>query len=255
MKLAALLLFAALSLPAATYYITVAGLGGEPDYEQRFTTWAQEIDKILKGGTDARVETLAGPAATRAGLRSLLEGIAREAGSQDLLVLMLIGHGTFDGVDYKINLPGPDVSAVELAGLLDRIPAGRQLVVNMTSASGASIDALEKSNRVVITATKSGTEKNATVFARYWVEALRDPAADTDKNEVVTALEAFRPENRRLLRIAETPGHRARSAGGHRQRRRRAGTLTGERPGAAGRRIPGGPLWRRAAGGPGSGQA
>ena len=54
----------------------------------------------------------------------------------DALVLMLIGHGSFDGVDYKINLPGPDLSAIELAGLLDRIPAGRQLVVNMTSASG-----------------------------------------------------------------------------------------------------------------------
>ena len=34
-------------------------------------------------------------------------------------------------------------------------------------------------------------EKNATVFARFWVEALRDPAADSDKNEIVSALEAF----------------------------------------------------------------
>jgi len=205
MKLAALLLAAALSASAATYYVTVAGLGGEPDYEQRFTAWAQEIDKILKGGgTDAKVETLYGAAATRAGLRSLLERIAKEAGPQDLLVLMLIGHGSFDGLDYKINLPGPDVSAVELAGLLDRIPAGRQLVVNMTSASGASIVALEKPNRVVIAATKSGTERNATVFARYWVEALREPAADTDKNEVITALEAFRYADRKTAGFYES---------------------------------------------------
>ena len=34
-------------------------------------------------------------------------------------------------------------------------------------------------------------EKNATVFGRYWVEALRDPAADVDKNETISALEAF----------------------------------------------------------------
>ena len=61
----------------------------------------------------------------------------------------------------------------------------------MTSASGGSRAALEKPNRVVITATKSGNEKNATVFARFWVEALRDPSADTDKNETVSALEAF----------------------------------------------------------------
>ncbi len=61
----------------------------------------------------------------------------------------------------------------------------------MTSSSGGSIDFLRKPNRVVITATKTGTEKNATVFARYWAEALRDPAADADKNETVSALEAF----------------------------------------------------------------
>ena len=43
----------------------------------------------------------------------------------------------------------------------------------------------------MIAATKSGTEKNATVFARYWVEALQDPAADTDKSDSISAMEAF----------------------------------------------------------------
>jgi hypothetical protein len=62
----------------------------------------------------------------------------------------------------------------------------------MTSSSGGSIESLRKLNRVVISATKTGSEKNATVFARYWAEALRDPAADADKNESVSALEAFR---------------------------------------------------------------
>ena len=61
----------------------------------------------------------------------------------------------------------------------------------MTSSSGGAVNALKQDNRTVITATKSGTEKNATVFARYWVEALRDPAADIDKNETISALEAF----------------------------------------------------------------
>jgi hypothetical protein len=43
----------------------------------------------------------------------------------------------------------------------------------------------------VITATKSGTEKNATVFARYFAEALQDPTADTNKDDAISALEAF----------------------------------------------------------------
>ena len=33
---------------AAMYYVTVAGLGGEPDYEQRFTANAKDLDKIFK---------------------------------------------------------------------------------------------------------------------------------------------------------------------------------------------------------------
>lgn len=189
------------SLHAGTFYVTVAGLGGEPDYEQRFAMLADDIDKIVKSGGPS--ETLKGPAATKANVRSALEKVARESKTQDALVLMLIGHGTFDGVDYKMNLPGPDLSATELAAMLNRIPAGRQLVVNMTSASGASINALKKDNRVVVTATKTGTEKNATVFARFWVEALRDPAADTDKNETVSALEAFRYAQQKTVKFFE----------------------------------------------------
>ena len=187
-----MLLAGGMTCSAATFYVTIAGLGGEPDYEQRFAQWASELDSILKSeGRDAKISTLKGPDAARANVRTAMEKIAREARPGDVLVVMIIGHGSYDGVEYKINLPGPDLSAAELGTLLNRVPATRQLVVNMTSASGASIDALRKDNRVLITATKSGSEKNATVFARYWVEALRDAAADADKNETISALEAF----------------------------------------------------------------
>jgi hypothetical protein len=117
--------------------------------------------------------------------------VASQAKPDDDFVLVLIGHGSFDGVEYKFNLVGPDISAADLAALCDRIAAKRQLIVNTTSSSGGSLPALEKRGRCAIAATKSGTEKNATVFARYWVEALHDPEADVDKNEAVSALEAF----------------------------------------------------------------
>ncbi|HOK44838.1 MAG TPA: hypothetical protein PLA43_09620 [Bryobacteraceae bacterium] len=199
---AAVLWLAALPASAATYYVTVAGLGGEPEYEQRFAAWAQEIDKYVKAGA-ARVVTLHGPDATRDRVRAALEAVARDAGPQDAFVLMLIGHGTYDNVEYKFNLPGPDISGGELATLLDRIRA-RQLIVNMTSASGACLELWSKPNRVVITATKSGTEKNATLFARFWVEALREPAADTDKNETVSAAEAFRYAEQKTAKFYES---------------------------------------------------
>ena len=177
----------------ATYVLTVAGLGGEPDYEQRFTMLATDVDKILHTGpqTDRVVETLKGADATKPKMEAALTKIAGQAKPADAFVLMMIGHGTFDGTEYKFNLRGPDISGTELATLLNKIPAGRQLVVDMTSSSGGGIAAFKKDNRTVITATKNGMEKNATVFARYWVEAMRDAAADVDKNETVSALEAF----------------------------------------------------------------
>jgi hypothetical protein len=203
-RISIFLLIGATVLQASTYYVTIAGLGGEPEYDQRFSGWAKDVDKALKAAPDSKVDTLYGPAATRDAIRAAFNRIAKEAKLQDALVVMLIGHGTFDGTDYKINLPGPDLSAIELASLLDRVPSTRQLVVNMTSSSGGSIDALRKENRVIVTATKTGTEKNATVFARYWVEALNDPAADTDKNETVSALEAFRYADQKTTRFYET---------------------------------------------------
>ena len=175
-----------------SYYVTVAGLGGEPDYEQRFTQQATDLDRIFKAaGSTAHVFTLAGKDATRARLTSTLRGVAAEAKPEDDFVLILIGHGTYDGIDYKLNLPGPDITAADLAQLCARIASKRQLIVNTTSSSGGSLGVLARKGRAVIAATKSGTEKNATVFARYWVEALQDARADMDKNESISALEAF----------------------------------------------------------------
>ena len=177
---------------AAVYYVTVAGLGGEPDYEQRFTAAARDLDKVFRsGGGTAHVYTLTGKAATASELRETLLAVARDAKGTDDFVLILIGHGSFDGVEYKFNMVGPDVTAGEIAGMCDRIAARRELVVDASSASGGAMAALERPGRAVIAATKSGTEKNATVFARYWVEALQDPGADTDKSDSISAMEAF----------------------------------------------------------------
>ncbi|MEZ5399022.1 MAG: hypothetical protein R2729_05085 [Bryobacteraceae bacterium] len=203
-RLAAALLLLAAASQGAVHYVTVAGIGGEADYEQRFTNWAKDLDKALRGsGGDIQVRTLTGAEATKAKMAETLGAVAGEAKPDDTFVLTLIGHGSYDGQDYKFNLKGPDCTAIEIAAWCDRVPAGRQLVVNMTSASGASISALQRANRGVISATKSGTEKNATAFARYWVEALRDPAADADKNETVTALEAFQYADRKTVTFFE----------------------------------------------------
>jgi hypothetical protein len=182
---------------AADYRLAVAGLGGEPDYEARFRSLAAEHVKLAGG------ESLAGGQATRAGLKAAIERVAGQATGEDTFALLLIGHGTFDGLVYKFNVTGPDVTAEELRDWLGRVKA-RQVVVVATSCSGAAATVLKSAQRTVVTATKSGTEKNAVVFSRYWVEALRDGGADTDKNEAVTAAEAFEFARKKTAAFFET---------------------------------------------------
>ncbi len=205
LKLGIGLLTAAALCHGAVHFVTVAGLGGEPDYEQRFASLAKEVDKIVQGSAgENKVYTLSGADATKAKLSEAIGRIAGEAKADDLFILLLIGHGSYDGNDYKFNLRGPDITAADLAALCDKVPAGRQLIVNTSSASGGALKSLQRPNRALISATRSGNEKNATVFARFWVEAMRDPAADTDKNETVTALEAYRYADRKTAAFYET---------------------------------------------------
>jgi hypothetical protein len=202
MRTLILLLCFVAAAPAATWHVIVAGLGGQPDYEARFASLASDLRK-LAAGEGVEVVALSGAQATKAAVKEALDKVAASAGSDDALVLTFIGHGTWDQLDYKFNIPGSDVTATELAAWLDRGPA-RQLVVLATSASGGAIETLRRPGRVLVTATRSGTERNAVVFPRYWVEAFRDANADTDKNGAVSALEAFRYASRKTADFYQT---------------------------------------------------
>lgn len=190
-KLLLLAAAAGMTASATSFYLTVAGLGGEPEYEQRFTGWASDLNKALAGEAGAKIETLSGKDATKANIQAKLSAIASQAKADDTLMVLFIGHGSYDDIDYKLNIPGQDISATELRDALNKI-AARQTVVLTTSGSGGAIKTLQKDKRVIISATKSGSERNATVFARFWVEAFRDGSADTDKNQTLTALEAYK---------------------------------------------------------------
>jgi len=183
-----------LPAPAADHFVILSGLGGEPAFAERFSEQAVELGQLCGkiAAQESLVHVLQGNDATQQNVKNLMERLRGEMKPGDALLLFLIGHGSYDGVDYKFNIPGPDISAAQLNQWLNAIPAKDQLVVNMTSASGASIDWLKSERRSVIAATRSGRERTITVFPEFWLEGLTDPAADTDKNHVITALEAFR---------------------------------------------------------------
>ena len=173
-----------------TRMLVVTGLGGDDDYARAFAEQGNASARHAETA-GAKVTLLTAQAATGAAIRDAIAAIASTSARTDAVVVQLMGHGTFDGEHYRFNVPGPDPTAADLAAWLKGVPAKRQLAVIATSASGAARDALSVDGRAVITATRHGRERNASRFGGFWIEALNAPAADLDKDERISAAEAF----------------------------------------------------------------
>ena len=141
--------------------------------------------------------------------------LASRAGAGDQIVLVLIGHGSGDGPESKISIPGPDLSASDFAQMLAKFKTQKVAFIDMTSASGDMLPVVSAPNRVVITATKSSFERNESHFAQFFVDALTKDVADVDKDGRVSLLEAFRyavAETKRAVRDRHEAADGARAA-------------------------------------------
>ena len=192
------LLVAAPVAASERYALIVSGANGEASYADQYGQWRQStVTALLEklGFDDAKILTLfdggdANHASTAAGVRRSIDAIRAKMQPDDLLFVLLIGHGSFDGTEAKFNLVGPDLSSAEWAALLKPVP-GQIVVVDTTAASFPVPRASRGPPPVVITATDSVAQRFDTVFPEYFVRALTDANADLDKNGRVSVWEAF----------------------------------------------------------------
>jgi len=197
---ASLALFTAPAHAAADqrFALIVSGAAGGAEYVAQYERWSTELSKTLVEALKfdpASVTVLSdttrrADAATAENVRRAITSVSSRMSRDDVFFILLIGHGTFDGVDAKFNLVGPDLESAEWAALLKQIP-GRVVLVNTASASFPFLERLAGPRRVLITATDSPAQRYDTVFPEYFIRALTDPAADLDKNERVSIWEAF----------------------------------------------------------------
>lgn len=184
---------------AEVHVVVIEGLAGEPRYADQFATQVAAIEEASRSLTSADHLTVfrAGDS-TRDAVIAHFDALAAGIAASDQVIVYLVGHGSYDDVEYKFNIGGPDLTGADIAAALAALPATRQLVVNTSSASGALAELLEADGRTVILATRSGIERHATRFGGYFAEALGEPAADIDKNQLITAREAFEFAVRRV---------------------------------------------------------
>ena len=192
-----------------TTVIIVVGAPGEAEFGSNFVRQASLWQKACEQ-SDCRRITLglddSGQTNDFERLKQTLEFEPKDGPGE--LWLVLIGHGTFDGKEARFNLRGPDVSATELALWLQ--PFRRPLaVINTASCSAPFLNKLSGTNRVVITATRSGNEQNFARFGQYLAETITNPQADLDKDEQVSLLEAFLMASRQANEFYKVEGRLA----------------------------------------------
>ncbi len=185
-----LLLVPALAL-AELEVVIIEGLGGEARFAEQFADQVGIVESASRALTaQDRVAVFRSGAFDREDVLAHFAELAGSMTDDDRLLLYLIGHGSFDDHEYKFNIAGPDLTDTDLFELLDGLRAA-QLIVNTSSSSGATLDKLKRDDRTLIAATRSGAERHATRFGNYFAAALTDTTADLDKNELISAAEAF----------------------------------------------------------------
>jgi len=195
------------------YAVLISGVSGAEKYAERQQKWRSELAAFLTTGfafADANVVTLdeASQGSTRAtaeNVRRLFADLRRRVTRDDTLLLILLGHGTYDGTDAKFNLVGPDLNAAEWQQMLDGLP-GRLVLVNTTASSFPFLEKISRAGRVVITATDSPAQRFATMFPEYFIQALADQSSDADKNGRVSVWEAFASASAGVRRHYEQRG-------------------------------------------------
>ncbi len=212
---AALLVAAAPAAAQATHLAVIVGLAGEPEHAELFQRWAGTlVDAAPKLGVEDVIYLAEKPDVDpkRITGKSTKEEITKAfdklktAGADDVVFIVLIGHGTFDGRVAKFNVPGPDLTPADFEPLLKSLKSRHVVFVNTASASGPFMEALAGPGRTVVTATRTGSERFATLFGGYFVDALAGTDADADKNRRISVLEAFTYAKREVGNVYEREG-------------------------------------------------
>lgn len=187
------------------YAVILGGIGGQEEFTKKYFSQTRRMYNILIDTLEYKRANIfylfEDPSydslkiqyqATAVNVRKVLNQLAKRVTPKDQLFIFMVGHGTYDGNWSKFNLVGPDLRDIDFARLLAQLPTKKIIVVNTTSASGPFVKKLSGEERVIITATKSGSEYFETKFADFFLEAFASGEADFNKDKRISLFEAFK---------------------------------------------------------------
>ncbi|MES2523354.1 MAG: hypothetical protein V4617_11695 [Gemmatimonadota bacterium] len=212
---AAVVALSLMAMPAGaqgTHLLVLQGLSGEPQYRAQFDAAVRQVREAARtkwNVADSNVVLLsetANPAtkalpATKENIGNAFVGLSRRVRAGDVVLVLLLGHGSGEGPASKVNMPGVDPTAADFNSWLSGLSRQTVVFVNAATGSGDFVDVLKGPGRVIVTATKSAMERNESVFSTHFAAGLSGDAGDGDKDGRVSVLEAFRYATREVAKV------------------------------------------------------
>jgi len=201
-----------------THVLIVTGLSGDPVFKQSFNkvaTTVRDVARTKWGVSDSSLivlteDSLPGPLSrgrsTKDGVANAFMSLSQRVQPGDVVLVLLVGHGSGEGPASKVNLPGVDATAADYATWVSGFTKQTVVFVNAATGSGDFVPVLKGPGRVVVTATRSAVEKNESMFAGLFAQAVSSEAADADKDGRISVLEAFRFTTREVAKVYESTG-------------------------------------------------
>ena len=206
-------------IPGKNYVIVVAGINKDPDERQRktrtvmrlhryFTEHMKLESKQLKLLIDRdSFVPLPGEASTAPNLRGALQQLSRRIRPADRLIFYYVGQANIVGEQLRFNLPGPDITHLDLGQWLDEVipptyiestdgrdpnsgDLGEHVIIIDCPGAGLALDVLRGANRIVVCGARSD-QPYSTRFSDFFVPALSEPLNDVDTDGRISLLEAF----------------------------------------------------------------
>ena len=205
------------SVAQRVHVLAVTGLSGEPAYRLLFesaastlvdsarTRWKVADSSVIVLAEDTQGKRLnASGRSTKDEIAKSFLTLSRRVAPGDIVVVFLVGHGSGEGTDSRVSLPGPDATAADFAAWLTGFTRQTVVFVNAASGSGDFIKVLAAPRRVIVTATRSALERNESRFAAPFVRGMTSDEADADKDGRVSVLEAFAYAKKEVARAYES---------------------------------------------------
>ena len=204
---------------AEDYALIVGGVGGEKSFYDEFwnaTTRMRELlieeygyapERVTLLFEDSgEVSDLVDGKSTKAEVEAAFADLQSRVQSDDRFLLFMVGHATKTASGLKFNSPGRDISAVEWAAFIERIPAEQMVLIFGFPYSARIVSQVSKEGRTIITACSAREGYMRSGFGNIFVDAFSDDIADADDNGAISLLEAFLYTQNRVKTWYENDG-------------------------------------------------